>query len=230
MHKVKMIGLAAVAAMALTASVGAASAAASMDVGISDDGTTAQFWSAVYPASLSGTQYTAGGNPNNTFTLKGMTTRCNSVQFSSVSNLTQKSTYIPLNAQYSNCVTNNTLTSDINMNSCHYVFHTAGKPTPPFYNGQVNVVCDLSGDSIDIHVYDSNGVAQCTQHIPQQYDVGSPQFETIPLGYGFSHQTIGVDLNTQGLTYTDDNIVCGGKGTFTNGSYVGATVLQGFGV
>jgi hypothetical protein len=229
-RKIKMIGLAAVAVLALTASVGVASASAT-DVSIGDDGTTTTFQASAYPAYLSGTALTDYGWSRHTFTFpdKGNGSVTCDVDFSSQTDLTKASPSIALYADYSNCtgtLNSKAVDADVNMNSCYYSFHSDGTPTPPFYAGQLDVKCAWSGDAIEVtrSTVNSHGhdVPQCEMSIPAQSNINNIELETIGSG-------IGIGVTSNNIQYSKEHgVLCGTYGTtYTNGSYQGATILYG---
>ena len=229
MRKIKMIGLAALAALALTSSVGAASASASVNVYMGNSQLLSWFASDTTPTYLWGTQWDPVPHD---ITLGNVQVKgCDNVLLDSGNLPSLKVTSVTLDAQYSGCDSNinGLLSTEVKMNSCHYVLHTlGGQQTPPDYVGRFDVACDQTGDGIQV-LLSSGGTTYCTMTIPAQSGINKTVYETEAAGYPYSNKSIGVQFDATGIAYSGKGLICGSsQGSHTDGTYTGVSVLQGF--
>lgn len=129
-RNIKVLGLAVVAAMALTAVMASASMAA-------------EFTASSYPAQVTGSN-TKG---NEVFTTEGGKVECNS-HFLSES-LSASSSTLTVTPTYTSCEAFGFLSATVSTEGCTYVFHATEKVSEGVYKHHVDVACP-SGKSIKV--------------------------------------------------------------------------------
>lgn len=198
MKRIKTVGLAAVAALALCLATGASAASA------------AEFRAEDYPASVSGSQVetlalsTHAGN-----------VQCQTVDLSGTA--AEASSSLELAATFGKCKAFGFLQASIDMNSCSYVLESTSD-LPPL-DGTLDLACGEEGDAIEIKAF------TCTVTVPEQEDLDSLELENKGSGANREVEAV-VDVGSIMHT-TSAGCPGGGAGSFDNGSYSGAVLLDG---
>jgi hypothetical protein len=206
MKSLKTVGLACVAALALTATLGIASASAS------------QFRGEAYPVKFDGEQNEWGGLVYNLpGSYSGVLFECAKHHFSgSESAASSALTLTPSFDHPEGCYTAAGKTT-ITPNGCKYVLHSTNEAAP--YTGSMDIACEKEGESIEVKF------GKCKITIPAQNGLGSIGFTNT--GKGRS-RAISASFNVSGLKYTGYS-GCPAKqvGSFENGSLKGASTIKG---
>jgi hypothetical protein len=204
-RRIRHLGLAVLAAAALTALLGAGTASA------------AQFRAEEYPTTVTGTQTVA-----QKFTTweKGPTWTCSNV--TTVGTISAASTTLSLAPTFTGCAFAGQAAS-VKMNTCKYVYKNSSEQM--VNTGTIDISCSKAGDEIEV-------VASiCTLKIPAQAARSSVQYSGGPVqegpgGEGYKRK-IGINLNATGFTYSLSGFVCGKTGTFEGGVLTGSHQLLG---
>jgi hypothetical protein len=199
--RVKPVGIAILAAMALTALLGTASASAS------------QFRAEEYPATISSVQvvqqkYKVGSAAN-------IAVKCDSATASGT--LAASSSSITLTPAYSGCQVAGQFAT-ANANSCKYVFNSTNEAAP--YSGSMDIACSKEGDGIIF----TQATSGCEVKFPAQTALGAIEFANT--GSNRSRAVTG-NLNISGVKNVNSSKCAEGGGTFTNGTLAGSLVVKG---
>lgn len=197
-RNMKVLGLAVVAVLAMSAVVAASASAA-------------------FNAENEGTTLLSGSQTNtHEFTVNTGTVTCTTATFAG-SQSGKTSSTLSITPTYEGC-TNSLLGSmSVNMNGCTYLFHTEATTGEPI-NGKVDVVC--SGTN-EIEVKRTSGVQVCTVKVPAQTGLGAVKYTN-------KSGSVEVEAEVTGLHYSQSGALClGGTGSFTNGTYKGKVLESG---
>lgn len=187
-RKLKMLGLALVAVMAMSAV--AASGASAL-----------QFTAASYPVVVSGEQ-TAGNT--HVFTYAGREVTCNNAKFDAIGKEAGPSNEVDVTPTYSDChaiVLGNKLPATVFHNECKYNF-TVGASLS---GNEVHVICP-AGKSIEIGVY--SDAAHSTQVC--RYAVGSQAVGGITYSNMATDATVATNSNVAATRLAGTLATCGG--------------------
>jgi hypothetical protein len=219
MRNVKILGLALVAAFALSAVV-ASAASANANYWFTSDAATGA------TTILKGEQSEPNGDR---FVVDGGTVRCETTHYTGTT-VGPTVTTLTLSAEYSGCKFG-AFSATVTMGSCHYLIHTDtnGDTT----NGSYDTISTITCTSGDITVtVTSAGTTKCILHVPAQ-NLGTGLVGTTGTTAGNIHD-ITAHINFSTITYTQT----GGTGlgacpnlgsTEThNGLYEGTPTLTGF--
>lgn len=207
--KLKALGLALMAAFAMSA-VAASTAGASEQ---------AEFTADDYPAVMTGTE--KGGPEANFFeTTPGTALHCDNSTYEGT--LEEESTEITVTPHYTSCEATTPVgnfNATIDLNTCNYLF-TAGTKVQHGSTGEAHVKCP-DGNSITITV------ATCTVHVPEQTVGGADGEVTLTNKEGNVH----ADIDLEDVTATEtDALFCPFEGNthVTNGIFKATVELDGF--
>lgn len=209
MKSLKTVGLACIVALALTATLGIASASAS------------QFRSEAYPVKFDGEQNNPEEKEEMIFTVKAPTgaqyrTICSTYHLSGTAS--EASSGLSLAPSASGCKFSGQKVT-FNPHSCKYVLHSTSESAP--YTGTMDVACSHEGDEIEI----LNAGSGCKIGLPAQSGLGSIGFSNSGKGNG---RTVAASFNLTGLTYTASGACLGQmNGTYKNGTLTGPNTLKG---
>ncbi len=202
-RNLKVLGLALVAVLALTALVGSTAQA-------NENG---KFTAATYPSTSSGID-----TGTHEFTAAGGSVKCSHGTFSGTSS--EASTTQTITPVYEECTAFGFVGATVTMNGCDYMFHLTGTGAGGSYNGNVDIVCP-TGKEITVDA------GPCTIHIPGQNGLGAVTFTNATSG-GISD--IVNHANVSGIkgSLVKNNFLCFfTAGPFTNGTYTGSTTITG---
>ena len=208
----KALGLALVAAFAMSAVAASAASAES----------PFHFGSTVDHTVLSGTQVS-----EDVFTVHGGTVKCSSATYTgTINSSTTKTTEVTITPAYGGCrFAGIAESATIDMNSCDYLFTAKTTDAGPVYTGEVHIKCTTPGDTITVTVV-IGGVTKCIVHIPEQSLTG------ITYSNAGAPSHIHVNVNIAGIHYSQTEGTGGGKcetkDNTTTGTYVGTATLKGF--
>ena len=179
MRNLKTLGLALVAAFALSAVVASAASAETAHF-------TVQGIGAGETAGVKGTQV---GSPTNTFTKNGLTMTCATatVTGKALSTGPEPST-ITLEPTYSGChvvIAGLTKTVTVTMNGCAYIYRATKNTESVAFSADLTIECEVAGPKkIEIHTYSTAGTevgTTCTTDItPHQTITGTIQLTNEP--------------------------------------------------
>lgn len=204
-RNLKALGLALVAAFAMS---GVAASAASAD----------SFTTEKAPVNVTGT--TDPGTTESVVTTAGSVT-CHGVYIGTVSNVS--TTTIEVAPTYNNCTALGFPGSVVHVNNCKYVFHinsAAGVTT-----GTVDIVCP-AGEELTVTAL-SAGTLKCTIHIGTQTDLSSVTYTSVGSG---TTREVTVNVLITNLKYKHTSAGATGlgkctKGSATNGTYSGKAIV-----
>lgn len=226
MKKIKSLGIAVTAMLAIAMSTGASSASATANLSMwNEGGYVTAFQTDVYPTPLAANEFLPHVLEfgNGAYKLD-----CN-VSFSGTQT-NAKSVSVDLAASYKDCAPLMSWadTTTIDMNSCHYRLMTKLEKASSPYPGVLHVVCDEAGDGIVLTGSVGGGKITCTVTIPAQSNINGIAYETVP-GFWNGYDAIAVGFNSNNISYTvtSSSIVCPSKGTHSNGTYTGSMALHG---
>lgn len=199
MKLIKMLGVAMVAALALSA-VASASAA--------------EFRGATSPVTVTGSQSTT-----HKFTVEGSTVTCTTATFSSAATAVPTSEVL-ITPVYKGCTAFGIAGATVSMNGCQYKFHSG----PP---GTVDFVCSSGKTVISVSTF----LGKCKVEVPgsnasKNQGLGGVTYTNTPAG------KVTVGANVTGITaeIVESTGICPlTKGTVTNASYSGETIVEGNG-
>jgi len=212
-RKLKALGLALVAVLAMSAVVASAANAGSL---YNTNGT--------YPVTLHGEQE---AEKTHVFTLtdnSNLTTTCTTATFAgTLSGTSSTATIHPTYGKATgagNCTAFG-LSAEITTTGCDYVFHIGNTITSGVYDGTVDIVCSgtnkiiIVAGSCEVQVGSQNGLATVT---------GNNVAGSNPDDVTITAEVEGIDY-----TVTKDGFLCplSGTGNFTEGDYTGATTVKG---
>lgn len=202
-RNLKVLGLALVAALALTALVGSTAQA-------NENG---KFTAASYTSTGSGID-----TGTHEFTAAGGSVKCSHATFSGTSSAA--STTQTITPVYEECTAFGFVGATVTMNGCDYLFHLTGTGAGGSYNGNVDLVCPENKEvTID--------AGPCTIHIPGQTGLGPVSFTNGTSG-GLSDITNHANVNNIEGTLVKNNFLCFfTAGPFTGGKYTGTTTITG---
>ena len=199
MNRIKTMGLVVVAALALTALLGAASASAS------------QFRAEGYPTAIAGTQGTA---QKLVFGPGGAVSKCSTIATSGTASAA--SSALSQATTYKGCTLGG-LSATVSANSCTSTLHSTNEAAP--YTGTMDIACGKAGDAIEI----TQGT--CVIQIPAQSSLAGVEFTNAGTK---SSRTITVTYNISGLSYTGGSGCAKSLvGAFSNGTLTGSSTLKG---
>ena len=202
-RNLKALGLALVAALAMSAVAASGASATPFHFG-SDHSDH---------VILAGTQH-AG---EDVFTTDAGTVRCNTATYSGTINEADTATNeVSVTPAYSNCKAFGFINVPIHVNGCQYKF-TAITKEGSNYEGKVDIVCP--GNPISITA------PGCEVTVGSQNALGSITYTNVGSG---TTREVTVDVNISGIHYYqhDTGITCT-TGTKTNGLYVGSGLVTG---
>jgi hypothetical protein len=197
-RNLRVLGLAFVAVLAMSAVVASAAQA------------VPTFTASSYPATVTGSN-TIG---NEVFTTEGGNVECDSHFVSnSISGPTSTLTVTPT---YTGCTAFGFLSATVNTEGCTYVFHATEKVSSGVYKHHVDVVCP-SGQSIKVTA------GTCKAEIKGQ--TGRTTVKTTNSG---SSVTVQPEVTNIAYTVTQDGFLCpfGGTGNKTDGKYTGDVLVS----
>ncbi|HEU4393452.1 MAG TPA: hypothetical protein VFR04_07450 [Solirubrobacterales bacterium] len=197
MKRIRNVGLAVLAALALTAAVGATGASAS------------GFVADQFPAAI-----TSSSSETHAVTLHGLTTNCNAPSLSA----TQEGSTKALEPKLSN-TTCTYVGSELvmKMNGCIFVYRPGAKVSSTLFEGSFDIVCP-AGTTIQIE--SSPGPCQAT--IPAQTGLKAT-YENLGSG---STATVRINAQAIGLKHTQTGGWACPPGTFSDGKWEGNWTLQ----
>jgi hypothetical protein len=164
---------------------------------------------AEFHSEIENTTFTGGQMPNHVLTTNAGTVTCTEAEFSGNQAAKTVGT-VQVTPAYNECTAFGFLSYAVDEKSCTYTFNATGSPL----HGGVTIDCSGS-DKITMSVFG------CTVTVgPQTADTVS----YINTGSG-SSRTVDVKAEITGLTYTQSGFLCGGSGTFSNGTYTGDTEM-----
>jgi hypothetical protein len=140
-RKIKALGLAMFAVLAMSAVVASAAQA----------NANAKFTAPAYPTTAFATDAVKG---NQFFGSFGTVFECGHVEFHGI--LPAASSTLTLNAGYKECTVAKVLPATVNMTSCDYVYHVGQTTGVDQYAGSGSISCTVPGDAIDITIYASH--------------------------------------------------------------------------
>ena len=209
-RNLKFLGMALVAALAMSAVV---ASLASAD----------EFKSEAENVALTGSQekHLEGGvEKNDRFTTDGGTVECTTADYTGTQ-AAKSTSSVTLTPVYSGC-TFAGLSADVDMNSCDYRF-TIGAAT----TGEVHLECTTAGDEITVTV-GPTATPRCIIHVPPQTIGGITYSNTGTT----TTREITASINTATLHYSQTagtgSGACATADNTTNGSYIGAAKVTGF--
>ena len=215
-RKLKVLGLALVAAFAMSAVAASVATAEAF-----------HFGSEVEHTVITGSQVT-----EDVFTVHGGTVKCSTATYAggTINSANKNSTEITINPTYGGCRFAGIADSaTIDMNSCDYLFTPKTTDAGPVYTGEVHIKCKTQGDTITVTVV-IGGVTKCIVHIPEQSLSGITYTNVNPGGGAKTHLL--VDVNITGIKYSQTEGTGGGKcetkDNTTTGTYVGQATIKGF--
>ena len=178
-RNLKVLGLALVAALAMSAL--AASAAPAAHTAFITAG------SAGAPAHIDGKQI-----GQQVFNRTGREVTCEIANFGESSTVPGSATSLTLKPEYKNChakVLGNTLPATVTMNGCDYNFTLTKDTSPTKYTVGITHIECTTPNEIQVHVYTShenhtNNVNACTYNIPEQTITGGIELTNIAGGGG----------------------------------------------
>ncbi|HEX7280183.1 MAG TPA: hypothetical protein VF255_11250 [Solirubrobacterales bacterium] len=147
------------------------------------------------------------------------TVRCSHVTYSGTQTTATAAT-LTMGPAYTGCKAFGFVNTTIDVNGCGYEFSITGTPVSGAAPGAVTIECPLS-HFITVTAFN------CWVTVgPQTRPTGVTYTN---LGAGKTRD-VTIDVNLTGLTYTQHSKSFPGctNGTFTNGTYVGATTVRGF--
>jgi hypothetical protein len=139
-HKIKALGIATFAVLAMSAM--ATSAAQANE--------NAKFTATAYPTTAFATD---GAKGNELLTVFGLVMECNHVEFHGT--LAAASPTLTINPTFNECVSGGILPATFNMTSCDFLFHVGTTKAADEYNGSMSIACTKAGDTIDTLIYAS---------------------------------------------------------------------------
>lgn len=202
MKYMKMLGIALVASLALTAVVASAA--------------SASFTSSSSPVTISGSQTTT-----HTFTVEGNAVTCTSATFSSASTATPAST-VSVTPVYTGCTAFGFAGAHITMNGCKYKF-----ATPVSKVGTVEFDCPTPETKATVFV--STFLTECEVQIGE---AGNNKLEDVKFtNLANGDVEVDATVSGITATKTKDVGLCplNGTGTINNATYTGKTVISGDG-
>jgi hypothetical protein len=197
--RIKILGLAVVAAMALSAVAGAASASAT------------QFRAEEYPTTVNGTQTSIqkltkpGGNSFSCSTVNTTGTLSAAAKTVTVTPEMKSCTYAGLNAT-------------VNPNSCKYVLTSTNEAAP--FTGTLDISCSKGGDSIEVL-----GAAGCFLKIPAQSGLAA-SLANDDSSIKSRNRKVTVSLNATGVKYEGNCF--SDVGLHSDGTLTGTSVIKGY--
>jgi|SRR5215213_7714462 len=207
----KVLGLALIAAMAMSAVVAAAAQAESPTL--------------VLTGSASGT--VKGSSNDNVFTVQGGNVKC--VENSGVKGArfegtvtAEKSTEVKIKAAYGNGSKGCTafgVAATVNMKSCEYVFKSVKGSNPA--TATVNVACSVAGDAITV----TASALPCTVTVGPQTGLAHVVFKNSNTA---EPTDVNVEITVSSIAYTASGVGCPKPGSFADGNYAGSVTLEGF--
>ena len=209
----KALGLALLAAFAMSAVVASAAQA-----------TTAKFTAAAYPAVATGNQEGGATNQTNFFeaTAGQGKTECHVASYQMT--LTEAQTSITVTPHYAQCSSSG-FTNHVDLNGCHFLFKVGAIVSETDVHGTADVVCPV-GQSITLRVT-VFGTTACTTHIPAQTGLTGITYTNVANG----DVTVDVDIKNQ-ITYTEtrDNGFCPFNTHVQthDGDFVSKVLVEGF--
>jgi hypothetical protein len=206
----KALGLALVAALAMSAVAASAAQAANGKFRAQNN----------VEAVAKGAQEVGEGIDNYFEATAGEKVTCTTATYQAT--LKEADTTLTVTPHYAGCSKGGTGVS-VTLNGCHYLFHTSGTTVDGDTPGTADVVCP-SGKEIVI----AGPFGICKDHIVPQTGLTGVTFTNVANG----DVTVDVDITNQ-IHYThEDNTFCpwtaGGTETRTDGDFVSSVLMEGF--
>lgn len=169
-----------------------------------------------YPAAISGEQSSEG---KHVFTVDKFTASCGKATFSGEAS--GATSAITLTPKYSECQAFG-MNATVALNGCAYIAHAGSAiENGSKYAGTVDVSCP-EGKKVKINA----GFGECIVEIGSQTGLSGLEMQNTGSPY-----SVLARANVTGIVYTvtQDGPLCplSGKGTFSNSSYVGSTLISG---
>jgi hypothetical protein len=197
-RKIKSLGLVLTAIAALGATAASAAQAG-------------EFTAEEYPATIKGTQTT-----KHQFQFDAGTVNCIVASFDS--KLAAESSTLTIGASYSECTTPGGSAVTVKMNSCDYTFHAGETLANSTVDGSMDVQCAQEGDEIEFEEA-ANG---CVVKIRPQNGLGTLRYTNRKEAKDFD-----VDIEVNGLQYTQNANCPGEAGLHLDGEYAGQSTMKG---
>ena len=220
MRNFKTLGLALVAALAMSAVVASAAQAGPAAITVEGGGT----------AILTGKQE---AGTNTTFTRQGRTVTCHSESLEAT--VSNKATTATVTPKYSNC-TSSLGPATVTMNSCDYIFHLEGDATggEDTWTATADLDCTTPGDKAYIHVYSSttnhtNNVVLCTYEFEEQPGLGTIELTNKSADATTPKDWITADIEVEGIDSkrtAGSTLICGSEND-TAGTLDGVAEIKG---
>lgn len=213
--KVKILGLALIAALAMSVFT-ASGAQAAPELEAEAEGTV----------TITGEQFSAPEHPNHSFTSGSRVLSCATAKFEGTLEPNPDPS-VTLTPVYSNCTASG-LPVTVTHNGCNYTFYggETGTGLDHYVNGTVDVVCP-KGKAIEAHIYTgssshASGSALCTITVPSQTGRHGNTSLNTP-----SEGTVDVTstVTTETIVHGSD-FFCGPENQVS--TYTGATKLRGY--
>lgn len=214
MHKIKTLGVAVVAVLAMSAVVASAAQAS-------------HFTATKYPAIITGEQEEKGAGIENFFEVnagKVAKTECEIAKFKGT--LAAASETLSMAPTYEKCSTTLGTAATIDTEGCTYLFHAgaviAGTGEDS-WSGTVDIVCP-AGKKIKVTA--PSGAIGCTIEIGSQNGLGAITYTNITTA---KPEDVTVDVNVEKIAYNVvNNFACPlTTGNFANGKYVSKVTVTG---
>jgi hypothetical protein len=193
----KMIGIVAIAAIAMTVLGGAGTASAS------------QFRAEEYPVSISGE---AASTLNQVIETHAGKAQC---KMAPTGNLSAASSSLTISPNYSGCRAFGFFNATVVMNSCSYVLKSTTESAP--YLGTLSISCTKEADKIEIKTI------TCTVSLPAQTPAGNVVLENGGSPPHGAARTVSLAINLTGVKYTVGSSCPNGSGSFEDGTYTGTS-------
>jgi hypothetical protein len=217
----KALGLALLAAFAMSAVMASAAHA------------TSKFTASAYPTVITGTQEGNGSEANNYFqSTTGNKVHCPELDVKYEATITEASTSVTVTPHYGSTTSTpcdatagGTFDATIHLNGCHYIFNALTNTSATDTHGSAELKCP-TGTEITITV------VTCVIHIPPQTISSGITFTNIAAHGPTLEDYITVDVNVEnGITYTEtDAFLCPFNGnTHTGeGDFKASVSVKGF--
>jgi hypothetical protein len=203
-RNIKVLGLALVAMLAMSAVVASAASA-----------TAFSFKAEKVPTQLTGKQH----NGNDIFTTDAGKVECTEATYAGEQKVTPTNEVL-VTPTYSGCTAFGFANTPIDVNGCQYRFTTVTKESGNF-EGSADIVCP-AGKVIEVTAFG------CTVTIGSQTGLKKVTYTNVGAG---TTREVTVDVNLTGIVYVEDpgffNTCANNKVTTSNGTYVGAGLVTG---
>jgi hypothetical protein len=207
MKFMRMLGVAMMAALALTAIAASAAHAEK------------SFTASTNPVSITGVQ--EAGNEH-VFTVEGSPVECATAHFTA-NNVASPSATLTVNANYANCTAFGFANAHVTMNTCHYEFQTPAGPVGGPFTGKVAMRCGATPATVRV----TAPFTECHVDIGEANNTSLGTITYTNLAGG----KVKVGANVTGITVnkTKDVGLCplSGTGHTNTGKYTGNTIVEG---